>query len=99
MGVYTVANIVKKENDKVVLVEGQEIPVCDPLHALTKLIFLDEYKNSLFDISETEVDLSFFTTMNEEAYGQYENVHASFSPKEVLKSISQIRDAFFSMVR
>jgi len=56
MGVYTVANIVKKENDKVVLVEGQEIPVCDPLHALTKLIFLDEYKNSLFDISETEVE-------------------------------------------
>ncbi|WP_040288173.1 hypothetical protein, partial [Bizionia argentinensis] len=94
MGVYVLPTIVKKENNKVSEVREDGMPESNSINALNDLIFLDELKDSLIEIADKELDLSFFTKPNDSSYGNQENVNISFNPKEVLKNINLIKDAF-----
>ena len=94
MGVYVSPTIVKKENEKVIEVKEDGMPQSNPIYALNDLMFLDELKNSLLEIADKELDLSFFTKPNDSSYGNTANVNTSFSPEEVLKCLNIIRDAF-----
>ena len=94
MGVWVYPNIVQKINGKVNIIENDNIPKRNQIFELNDLMFLDTLKNSLIEISEEELDLSFFTKPNSSAYGNNEFNELSFKPKELLKLISQIRKAF-----
>jgi hypothetical protein len=94
MGVYVSPTIVRKENGKVTEVKEEGMPQSNPIYALNDLIFLDELKNSLLEIADKDLDLSFFTKPNDYSYGNTANVNTSFSPEEVLKCLKIIRTAF-----
>ena len=72
MGVWVYPNIVAKVNGKIEVVENDDMPKGNQIYQLNDLMFLDTMKNSLFEISEEELDLSFFTKPNSSAYGNDE---------------------------
>ena len=94
MGVYVSPAVVKRVNDKVSEVKQEGMPISNPIYALNDLIFLDELKNSLLEIADKDLDLSFFTKPNDYSYGNSENINSSFTPTQVLNCVSKIRTAF-----
>ena len=96
MGVWVYPNIVQKINGKIEVVDNDNMPKGNQIYQLNDLMFLDPLKNSLIEISEEELDLSFFTKPNSSAYGNDEFNELTFKPNDVLKLINQIKSAFES---
>ncbi len=94
MGVYVTANIVQRVNEEVISVKEEAMPESKPIYFLNDLIFLDDLKSSLLKITSADLDLSFFTKLNAETYGNLENKNTSFSPKAVINCINTIRKGF-----
>ena len=94
MSVLALPNLVIKENGIVKKVEDKEAPNANQINFLNDLIFLDELKNSLFEIAGGEFDLNFFTKPNDSDYGNKENINLSFTPEEVIECIETIRTSF-----
>jgi hypothetical protein len=94
MGVWVFPNLVKRENGIVKIVKNESAPKAKQIFYLNDLIFLRYLRNSLIELANESIDLSFFTKHNDYSYGDEENINISFTPNEVLNCIDTIEKVF-----
>jgi hypothetical protein len=94
MGIWVFPNLVKRENEIVKIVENKSAPKRNEIFYLKDLIFLEYLRNSLIELADESIDLSFFTKPNDCCYGNEENINTSFTPNEVLNCINAIANVF-----
>jgi len=94
MGVWIYPNIVKKEDNKIIKIEDTDMPKANQIYHLSEIIDMDHIRRKLIQISNPNLDLSFFTKANSSDYGNNEYENLTFSPSNVIETIDYISQTF-----